>query len=262
MLTLRTFNRERFIHLRDVIFVLVRRDFRARYKHTSVGMLWSVLNPLLFLLIFYLVFAHGLDLLDTPRLSGIFIAILSWQWVQGGLNQAAASITGNSNLIGQPGFPVEALPVVSTITSMVNFLIALPLLAIFMMFEGFTLGVTALWLPVILAIQFVMILSASYFVAAMNVSFRDVEQSLPIILQLGYFITPIFYELGNLSNSIKALVLLNPVTHLVEGYRSLLLRQEAPVESGLIVILVCSLLLLVVTVAYFRSARSRFLEEL
>ena len=262
MLRAPAFDRNRLVHLRDVVFVLVRRDFRARYKHTSVGMLWSVLNPLLFLAIFYVVFAHGLDLLETPRLSGIFIAILSWQWVQAGLNQAAASITGNSNLIGQPSFPVEALPVVSTITSLVNFLIALPLLALFMLFEGFTLGMTALWLPVILTIQFVMILSASYFVAAMNVGFRDVEQSLPIVLQLGYFITPIFYELGSLSSSIKAFVLLNPVTHLVEAYRAILLHQEAPDWRALIAILVCSLLLLLVTVAYFRSSRSRFLEEL
>ena len=252
----------RLIHLGDVIRVLVRRDFRARYKHTSVGLFWSVLNPLFFLLIFYAVFAHGLDLLETPLLSGIFVAILSWQWVQAGLNQAASSITGNASLIGQPSFPVEALPVVSTITAMLNFAIALPLLAAFMVFEGFSFGVYALWVPAIVAVQFVMILSISYFVAAVNVTFRDVEQSLPIILQLGYFITPIFYELGSLSGGIKSLVFLNPVTHLVEAYRAALLRDEPPDWQMLILMLAASAIVLALALTYFRAARSRFLEEL
>lgn len=249
-------------HLGDVIGVLVRRDFRARYKHTSIGMFWSVLNPLFFLLIFYTVFAHGLDLLATPLLSGIFVAILSWQWMQGGLNQATSSITGNASLIGQPGFPVEALPVVSTITAMLNFAIALPVLGAFMVYEGFSFGANALWVPAIVAVQFVLILSISYFVAAVNVTFRDVEQSLPIILQLGYFITPIFYELGSLSGGIKSFVLLNPVTHLVEAYRAVLLRNEPPDWQMLLLMLAASMVVLALTLTHFRVARSRFLEEL
>ena len=255
-------DREAIAHLRDVIHVLVRRDFRSRYKHTSIGIVWSVLNPLFFLLIFYTVFAHGLNFLDTPRLSGIFIGILTWQWVQAALNQAASSITGNANLVGQPGFPVEALPIISTITAMVNFLIALPLLAVFIAFEGIGLSWTVLWLPVIIAVQFALILSVSYFIAAVNVVFRDVEQSLPIILQLGYFVTPIFYEFGSLKGGIKALVNANPVTHLVEAYRSVLLRQEGPDVGLLAVILIVSLVLLFLAFTYFRSARLRFLEEL
>lgn len=182
-------------HLRDVIQVLVRRDFLGRYKHTYVGMLWSVLNPLCFLLIFYTVFAHGLGLLSTPKLSGIFIGILAWQWVQMALIQAASSITGNPNLVGQPGFPIAVMPVVTTITALVNFVIALPILFGFLLFEGFVFGPHMLWLPVLIAVQSVFILSLSYLFAALNVNFRDVEQTLPIILQLGYFVTPIFLSL-------------------------------------------------------------------
>lgn len=249
-------------HLLDVIKVLVRRDFLGRYKHTSIGMLWSVLNPLFFLLIFYMVFAQGLGLLPTPKLTGIFIGILTWQWVQLALNQAASSITGNPNLVGQPGFPITVMPVIATITALVNFIIAMPILFGFLLFEGSAISLTMLWLPAIIAIQFIFILSLSYLVAALNVHFRDVEQILPIMLQLGYFVSPIFYELGSLTSNIRIFVFFNPVTHIVESYRDILLRQEQPNVHSLLVLLILSLVVFAMAFTYFRSARSRFLEEL
>ena len=260
-----TQNREFLIeahHAVEVVWVLVSRDFLARYKHTLIGIAWSAINPLFFLLIFYAIFYFGLNLPGTPRLSGLFAAILSWQWMQAGLYQSAWSITGNSNLVGQPGFPVLALPVVSTVTASTNFLIALPLLFGFVIFEGNGIGVNAFWFPVIAVVQFVTILALSYLVAALNVTFRDVEQILPVILQLGYFITPIFYELSSLSSRMKSFVMLNPVTHLVEAYRASLLRNEAPDWRVLSIILILSLATLVFTMTYFHHARSRFLEEL
>jgi ABC-type polysaccharide/polyol phosphate export permease len=252
----------RAMHLLDVIAMMVQRDFRGRYKHTSVGLLWSVLNPLMFLIIFYFVFDVVLAV-GIPHYSPfIFIGILVWQWTQSALVQATSCISGNPGLVGQPGFPVAALPIVATIGTMVNFLIALPLLVGLILWEGVPLTPWAILTVPLIALQALVIASLSYGVAALNVRWRDIEHALPIVLQLGYFITPIFYDASRLPPHFRPALYWNPFAWIVDSDRAILLYGAAPDPVPLMVIAVGAVLLLAISTGHFMRARSLFLEEL
>ncbi|WP_185829263.1 ABC transporter permease [Sphingomonas ginkgonis] len=246
----------------EVTYLLVLRDFRGRYKHTRVGMLWSVINPLLFLFIFYFVFSEVLAV-KTPRYASFaFVGILSWSWLQNSLTSAASSISGNPGLVSQPGFPVGTLPVVSTSTALLNLLLSAPVLAAILLFEGARPGLALAALPLVLAINFVLILGLAYLVAAVNVAFRDVEHILPIILQLGYYVTPIFYSTDRIPARYHWVFQFNPMAHMIEAYRDILLDDRWPAPGSLLGAGIAGALLLGAGIAYFRRARFRFLEEI
>ncbi len=249
-------------HLFDVVLLLVQRDFKGKYKHTQVGLLWSVVSPVLFLLIFYLLFRLVLNFNIPKYATFAFTGILAWAWFQSSVIQAVNSITSNPGLVNQPGFPVAALPIIAVTSNLLTFLISFPLLIVVLIMEGGSPSAALLGVPPLIALQFVLTLGVSYVLAALNVAFRDVEHGLPILLQLGYYLTPIFYDAGQVPERYRFFFEINPLFHLIEGYRSILLRGELPNPGPLLVIAAGSAVLLWAGCRYFEQARYRFLEEL
>jgi len=252
----------RFSHLRDVVILLVARDFKGRYKHTRVGMAWSVVSPLMFLAIFYLLFTKVINLHIPRYASFVFTGILIWTWTQTALIQAVTSISANPGLVNQPGFPIAALPVVAVTSALLNLAIAFPLLLALLWIEGAPFGMAMLALPLVLAVQFIFILGMAYVVAALNVSLRDVEHVLPIVLQLGYYVTPIFFGLSTVPPAWLPFFELNPMANLLGSYRGILMDGAWPSWASLAILALASTALLVVGLRYFEGARYRFLEEL
>ena len=249
-------------HWRDVVVLLVRRDFKGRYQHTRVGIAWSVASPIMFLLIFYFLFRRVINL-DIPRYASfVFTGIVVWNWTQAALIQAATSISGNQGLVNQPGFPIAALPVVAVASALVNLLIAIPLLLGLAWIEGAPPTITLIALPLVIAAQFVLVLALAYLIAAINVSLRDVEHILPILLQLGYYITPIFYSLANVPAEFLPAFEANPMTFLITTYRGVVMDGIWPDWTRLALTTAGSLGLLLVGMRVFERARYRFLEEL
>lgn len=246
----------------DVVAVLVSREFKGRYKNTSVGFVWSLISPLMYLLVFYFVFKLGLRIPIERYATFAFTGILAWMWMQACLTESTGSITTNAPLVNQPGFPVAALPVIACVTAMFNFLIAAPLLFVILLIEGGEIHITALLFPVVMVVQFTLALGLSYFLAALNVHFRDTRYALPIILQLGYYVTPIFYRLDTVPEDYRNILALNPMVYVVEAYRAVLMEGEAPHWFSLSILLIVSLVLLIAGYAIFRRASDRFLEEL
>jgi len=185
---------QQLARLWDVVLVLVSRQFKGRYKNTAVGFAWSLISPLLYLLVFYVVFKIAFAVTIPFYATFVFTGVLAWMWVQSALNESVNSITSNAALVSQPGFPTATLPLVAVATQLVNFLIALPVLFLIAWIEGTAINALVLLMPLIIAAQFLFILSLAYFVAALNVSLRDIQYALPILLQLGYYVTPIFYD--------------------------------------------------------------------
>lgn len=250
------------VHLRDVIRVLVMRDQKSRYKSTTMGVVWAVASPVLFLLTFWLMFQVILPL-DVPNYaSHVFIGIVAWIWFQSTAQEAVRVITSNASLVSQPRFPNEALPLASTLSNLVTLLLTCPVLALLILLDGAQLGATLLALPLLLLIQFLFVLATAFFVAALNVSFRDMQYMVPILLQLGYFTTPIFYDLSLLSEEGQRILWINPMLHVIEGYRSVLIRGEWPDWAGLAYVLVGSCVFLALAFRYFRRASMNFLEAL
>lgn len=246
----------------EVTLLMVQRDFRGRYKHTRVGMLWAILNPLMFLSIFYFVFKLVLGIGIPDYASFVFTGILAWNWCQSSLIQASTSISSHPGLVGQPGFPTASLPVVSVLSSLLNLSLSLPVLALLLVLEGAHTSWAVLSLPLVLLAQLLLILALAYVVAALNVRFRDVEHILPIILQLGYYVTPIFYDVSRIGPEYRWVFALNPIYHFVDAYRSALIHGRMPDLVPILLIAVASLVLLRLGHGYFERARYRFLEQL
>jgi len=250
------------IYLRDLLRELIGRDIKLRYKRSVLGILWSLINPLLQLLVLSLIFRIVLPL-DIPNYNTfLFTGLLVWTWFQTSLYTATGTIVENRELIRRPGFPAGILPIVTVATNFIHFLLALPILLIFLLFAGIPFNQAMLALPVLFAVQFLFTLSLVYFIATFHVRFRDTQYLLGIALLLGFYLSPVFYEASVIPQQYQLLYRLNPMVTLIEAYRSILIEGEYPGFLGLLLLSLISIILLSIGYRLFKYGRSRFVEEL
>ncbi len=249
-------------HVVDVISVLVWRDQKSRYKSTGMGVVWAIASPVLFLLTFYLLFRVVLPLNIPNYASHLFIGLVFWTWLQTTTMEAVTCIVQNPGLVNQPRFPTVALPLAATTSNLVTLLLTLPLLLVILWFEGARIGPSVVLLPLLVACQFVFVLAVAYFVAALNVVFRDMQYIVPILLQLGYFTTPIFYDAASIPDRARFILGFNPMMQLIEAHRRILIHGEWPALAPIAAVMAGSLLALWFAFRFFRLASLRFLEEI
>lgn len=250
------------IYWRDLLRELVIRDLKVRYKNSVLGFAWSMVNPLLQLLVYYVVFSYLLPR-DIPRYAAfIFVGLLVFIWFQNGLFQAATAVTGNRELVRRPGFSTSILPLVPVLTNLINFVLSLPIVLVVLWFEGATPGWGLLAVPFLIVIEFLFILGMSYLVASVNVIFRDTEHLLSVLMRLWFFLTPIFYDSDILPDRIQPYYRLNPMVTLVQNFRAALMGDTAVSWSALFMPFLLSVILLVVSFQIYQRVRFRFIEEL
>jgi lipopolysaccharide transport system permease protein len=249
-------------YIRDLLLVLVSRDMKLRYKRSVLGSLWTLLNPLGQLLIMSFIFRSVLPL-GVPRYTSfLFSGLLVWTWFQAALSQATGSIIESSELLRRPGFPVAMLPIVTVTSHLVHFLLALPVLWLFLVLDGSHVTSALLALPLVIALQFMWTLSLGYLTAACHVVFRDTQYLLGVLLQFLFYLTPVFYEASAIPARYQPLYRLNPMVHLLEAYRAILLHGKLPEHLwGLLVFALLTVSLLIVGYKYFIHASYRFVEE-
>jgi homopolymeric O-antigen transport system permease protein len=244
------------------MYELVLRDLRLRYRRSVLGLLWTLLNPLAQLLVLDLVFSRVLPL-NIPNYSlFLFTGLLAWNWFQASLYAGTGSIVDNRELIHRPGFPAAVLPLATTVSYFIHFLLALPILLIFMFLSGIQISSAFLILPVIFATQFILILSLIYFTAAIQVTFRDTQYLLGVILFLGFYLTPIFYDSSAIPPEVHPLYYLNPMVTIINAYRSVFMDAEFPGGLPLILVGLVSIVICWLTYQVFKHASYRFVEEL
>lgn len=252
--------RVRYIH--DLLFTLVARDLKLRYKRSILGVAWSLLTPLAQLAVYYLIFDVLLPLNVPNYLSFLFSGVLVWNWFQGSLYQATSTIVDNRELIKRPGFPVAVLPMVTVASYLIHFLLALPILFIFLVWGGIGLTSAILTLPLVIVIQFILTLSLAYFTATFYVTFRDTQHLLGVLLNLLFFLSPIFYKSSDLPPQFQAFYRLNPLVHLIESYRAILLAGALPEGTGLLFLSVPATLMLFLGYRVFKKSSDHFVDEL
>ncbi|MBD2081283.1 ABC transporter permease [Leptolyngbya sp. FACHB-17] len=260
-----TLHRTSFPRLRqriDVLRQLVDRDMKLLYKRSALGVAWTLISPLLQLIVFAFVFQVVLPS-GVPRYASFtFTGLLVWNWFQSSLFQATAVIISNRSLIRQPGFPSAILPIVTTTTGLIHFLLALPILLGFLLFDGIELKPVVLLLPVLQMLQFALIVCCAYFLAALNVTFRDVQHTLGVVLMLLFYVTPVFYDLKNLPAQYQLFYNLNPMVHLVRAYRAILMQGTLPDVQSLLTLALIVGISLPVGLFVFRCQSDRFVEAL
>ncbi|MCU1261990.1 MAG: ABC-type polysaccharide/polyol phosphate export system, permease component [Bryobacterales bacterium] len=263
MNNLRTGSRlRRLVYLRDLLRELVVRDMKLRYKRAVLGVGWSLLNPLLQLLVFNFVFTVILPVKVPDFTIFLFIGLLAWGWFQSSLVAATGAIIENPPMIRHPGFPVAILPVASVTSNLINFLLTLPILICFVIAGGHGPALSWLALPILLVVQFLLTLALAYFFAACHVPFRDTQYLLGISLMLGFYLAPTFYDVAKIPREYQTLYQLNPMVHLLGGYRSLFISGQVPALAPLFVIAAASIVTLVFSYSFFVHTSYKFIEEL
>jgi lipopolysaccharide transport system permease protein len=249
-------------YLRDLLFELTLRDIKVRYKRSVLGIVWSLLNSLAQMRIFRFIFGSVLAVNVPNYTAFLFIGILVWVWFRSGLTQATLSITGNRELVTRPGFPSAVLPVITVMTSLVDFLLAFPILIFFLVAGGSQLTASLLLLPVVMVIQFALTLGLAYILATIQVTFRDMGHLLNVVLSLGFYLTPVFYDVSSVPERYQFIYKFNPMVYLLAAYRKILLEGELPATLPLLALSMAAGLLLYIGYTVFVRASYRFVEEL
>jgi ABC-type polysaccharide/polyol phosphate export permease len=252
----------RFPYIRDLLRELVARDLKLRYKRSVLGIAWSLLNPLAQLLIFTFLFRKVLPLNIPNYPLFVFTGVLAWSWFQTSVFLAAGAITDNRELIRRPGFPAAILPVVTVTSNLIHFLLALPILLLFIWLSNVQLTNASLLLPLVIAIQFLLTLSLSFLVATFHVTFRDTQHLLSVLLLLLFYLTPVFYDASVVPERFQWFYRLNPLAYLLEAYRAILIYGEMPTAISLVGLSMLALGVLWAGYSVFRRASFRFVEEL
>ena len=253
----------RLHYLWDLLRVLISREMKLRYRRSVLGIAWSLLNPLAQLLVFSLVFRYILPLKIPNYTSFLFTGLLAWNWFQGALYAGTGAIVDNRELVRRPGFPLGVLPVVITSTHWIHFLLALPILVGFLLFSGVHLSASlSLLLPAVFAVQFLFILGLIYFLAAVHVTVRDTQYLLGIALMLGFYFSPVLYDLNSVPPRFRAIYQLNPLAILIGAYRDIFLHASLPDSFALLVLALISVAIILLGHRMYIRGSSRYVEQL
>jgi lipopolysaccharide transport system permease protein len=247
---------------RELLYFLVWRNIKIRYKQTALGATWAVLQPLLTMLVFTVFFGR---LAKVPS-DGIpypvfaFTALLPWQLFAFALNESSNSLVASQNLITKVYFPRLVIPLSSTLTGLVDFAISFCVLLVLMVYYHITPSKALVWLPAFLLLALAAALSVGLWLSALNVKYRDVRYTIPFMTQFWMFATPVAYSSSLVPEPWRRWYGLNPMAGVVEGFRWALLGKSGGVGPLLWVSLAAVLLLLTGGLFYFRRTESTFAD--
>jgi lipopolysaccharide transport system permease protein len=247
---------------RELLWFLALRDVKVRYKQTALGASWAVLQPLLTMVVFTVIFGHVAripsDGVPYPIFS--YAALVPWTFFANGLTQSSNSLVGNANLISKVYFPRLVVPVAGVLSGLVDFVIAFLVLIGMMLYYGVTPTVHVVFLPLFVLLALVAALAAGVWLSALNVEFRDVRFVVPFLIQLWLFATPIAYPTSLLHGFWRTVYGLNPMVGVVEGFRWALLGTGTDLGPSVAVSAAVSLLILIGGMFYFRRMEKTFAD--
>ena len=247
---------------RELLYFLVWRDIKVRYKQTVLGGAWAVLQPLLTMLIFSIVFGRlakvPSDGLPYPVFA--FAALLPWQLFSRGLTESGNTLVAHQQLITKVYFPRLVLPLSGLLAGLVDFLLAFVILVGMMFYYGIAPTAAVLSLPLFLLLAMAAGLGVGIWLSALNVKYRDVRYTIPFLTQIWLFATPIAYPASMIPDGWRTLYGLNPMAGVVEGFRWALLGRVGEVQTLWVGSTSMVALLLVGGVFYFRRMERQFAD--
>jgi lipopolysaccharide transport system permease protein len=248
---------------RALIAALVERHLYARYRGSALGMLWSFLNPLCLMGVYTLVFQYYIRFHQVDNYTiFLFCGLLQWLHVSSALLEGSISISSGGSLITKSLFPAHLLPAVTVLTSLVHFVLSLPMLFLFMWLFGVPFTVPMLLLPFLMIIQTVFLYGLALFLGTLNVAFRDVQHLVGNALTLLFFLCPILYPADAVPEQFQPLLAFNPFAVFTSWYQEILFYDSVPSLSSLIQLFGWSGLSLFLGVSVYNAYRESFAEAL
>lgn len=261
---------------RNLIYNLVVRDLKVRYKNSMLGVLWSLLNPLLMMLVFTFVFKVLAGNSSLPAYPAFILSgVLAWNLFSTSVIGATNSIVGNAHLIKKVYFPREVLPIAVVLSNLVNYLLALPVYFILALLLGRSPTIWVLLLPAVILVQLLFTLGVSFVLATVNVFYRDTQIVMEVVMLAWFFMTPVFYSINQVARDgwhVGNIVLssydvqrwmriLNPLASIVASYRDVLYWGAQPGIDFFMRTAVTALFFLVVGYLIFHRFSPVFGEE-
>lgn len=247
---------------RELLFFFVWRDVKVRYRQTVLGAAWAVIQPFMTMVVFSLFFGRlaGVPSDDFPYPIFSYAALVPWTFFATGITQATSGMVSNANLLKKVYFPRLALPISRVMAGLVDFALAFTVLLGMMLFYGITPTGNVVWLPLFLVLALVTSLGVGLWMAALSVQFRDVILTVPFIIQVWMFATPIAYPSSMLPEPWRTLYGLNPMAGVVEGFRWALLGTATAPGPMLAVSAVVAVVLLISGAFVFRRMEKSFAD--
>jgi lipopolysaccharide transport system permease protein len=248
---------------RELFVFLAWRDILIRYKQTAIGMLWAFIQPVMTMIVFTIIFGRVANLPsgDAPYAVMTFAAVLPWQFFANAMSQSSQSVVGAANMVQKVYFPRLIIPFSSTLSGALDFLIALGILFLLMVWYGVALQSYLLLLPVFAICALTAALSVGLWLSALNVKYRDVKYVVPFMVSLGMYISPVGYMSSVIPEPWRFWYSLNPMVGIIEGFRWAILGPEfEPYWPGFFVSMAVVLTLLISGLYYFRSMEKTFAD--
>jgi lipopolysaccharide transport system permease protein len=247
---------------RELLYFLIWRDIKVRYKQTVIGAAWAIIQPFFTMVVFSLFFGRLAEMpsdgIPYPIFS--YAALVPWQFFANGLALSSNSLVESANLLRKVYFPRLVIPTSAVLSGVVDFGLAFVVLLGMMLVYGILPTINIIWLPVFLLLALVTSLGAGLWLSAMNVQFRDVRYTVPFLVQLWLFATPIAYPSSLLDQPWRTIYALNPMVGVVEGFRWALLGVDTAPGPVVLASALAALGLLVSGMYYFKRMEKTFAD--
>ncbi len=250
-------------HYRELFYFLAWRDILVRYKQTVIGIAWSLIRPLLTMVVFTIIFGKLAKLPSegVPYPILVFAAMLPWQFFSNSLSESSNSLIANSNLLSKIYFPRIIMPASSVIVSLVDFFISFVILALLMIWYKFIPDWRIVTLPFFLMLALFASLGFGLWIAALNVKYRDFRYIIPFIVQFGLYISPVGFSSSIIPGNWRLLYSINPMVGVIDGFRWALLGQNIQIYwPGFLLSIGLTFLVFLYGLRYFRMTERTFAD--
>ncbi len=247
---------------RELLFFLALREIKIRYKQTIMGASWALLQPFFTMIVFTLIFSRlaqmPSDGIPYPIFS--YSGLLLWTYFSNALSQSSNSLVDNAPLLSKVYMPRIFIPTAPCISGLVDYVVAMSILVLMMVYYRFVPGISILLLPVIILLAFLLASGVGYWLSSICVKYRDVKFILPFFIQLLLFVSPVIYPVNIVGVNLRWLLYLNPMTGLISAHRSCLLGQIPMDFVGLLISAVTTLIIFLSGALYLKHTEKYFAD--
>lgn len=248
---------------REMIVGLVRRELRGRYKASVLGFMWTLINPLLQLAVYTLLFSVIMNSSIPQYYLHLFVALVPWIFFSSSVAGGTTCIVSSKEMVKKIYFPREVLPVSYVLSAFVNMLLSFIIIFAVLIISGRGLSLKALvYLPIVMLVELILALGMAMLSSGITVYIRDLEPILSIVTMAWMYATPVVYPLSQVPESIRGLYFLNPMTSIITAYRDILYYKQAPALTTLVHAFLFGLVILVIGTIVFRKIQRGFAEQL
>jgi len=250
---------------RELFYFLSWRDILVRYKQTVIGVVWSIIRPILTMIVFTIIFGRiaklPSDNIPYPIL--VFVALLPWQFFANALQSSSNSLVGNASLISKVYFPRMIVPASSIIVAFVDFIISFFILIILMFWYRFVPDWKAITIPLFLILAILLALGAGFIISSLNVKYRDFQYIVPFTVQLGLYISPVGFSSDIIPQKWKIIYSLNPMVGIIDGFRWAFFGTHSNyLLLSIIFSIVIIIVILFIGIWYFRKTERTFADRI